>query len=66
MTKGERRKARKITRTNNMPLIGDLSLNLDNDNGPMEFGPERLRDGKINVKRERALQRYARFVYDRD
>ena len=64
MRKSERRKARKAAQANGLPLTGELSL--DRDNGPCEFSPERYRNGKINHKRAKALERYAKFVYDYD
>lgn len=64
MTKSELRKARKQARANGERLTGELSL--DRGNGSVEFGPERLSNGKCNVKRARALERHAKFVYDYD
>jgi len=64
MTKGEKRKLRKLARQAGEGLTGDLAL--DRDPGPVDFGPERLRNGKPNLRRERALTRWARFNYDYD
>lgn len=64
MTKSELRKARKNARANGEKLTGELAL--DRGDGPMEFGPERLANGRCNVKRARALERHARFVYEYD
>ena len=64
MTKSERRKARKQARDNGERLTGDLAL--DRDNGPVDFGPERLSNGRYNINRARALDRHAKFVYDYD
>lgn len=64
MIKGERRKARKMARLVGQPLTADLALDRGDD--PCDFGPERNPDGTYNLKRARALERYARMVYDRD
>lgn len=33
---------------------------------PMEFSPERNRNGSHNTERAKALERHARFVYEHD
>jgi hypothetical protein len=38
----------------------------DRGEDPVEFGPERFANGRINRRRERALERHARFVYEYD
>lgn len=64
MIKSEKRKARKTTRAAGQPLTGELAL--DRGNSAVEFGPERLSNGKWNHRRECALHRHARLVYDYD
>jgi len=59
MTKGELRKLRK------QGNLRDFDSS-DRGNEPMEFSPEHLPNGRPNLKRARALERYARFVYDYD
>jgi len=62
MTKSEIRKARKASN-----FSGECALDkLDKDNESIEFSPERNRNRKPNLKRARALQNYARFVYEHD
>jgi len=64
MTKGELRKARKLARENGQTFTGELAL--DKGNEPCEFSPERNKNGTYNLKRARALDRYARFCYEHD
>jgi len=64
MTKSEIRKARKLAHSKGLPLVGELSL--DRGNEPITFSPEKHRNGKPNLRRAKALERYARFVYDND
>jgi hypothetical protein len=65
MTKGELRRARQEAKAAGRPLTGELALTPDQSHG-VDIGPERLSNGRHNVKRARALERYARFVYDHD
>jgi len=64
MTKGELRNARKQARIEGRSLTGELSL--DRGDETMEFSAERSHDGSYNYKRAKALDRYARFVYEYD
>ena len=64
MTKGELRKARKKARAEGRPLSGELSL--DQGNEPIEFSAEKNPDGSYNQRRAKALDCYARFVYEYD
>jgi hypothetical protein len=74
MTKGERRKARKAARAAGMPLTGELAMWIqqDFDRGdedqtiPETYGPERLANGKPNIRRAKALDRWARMVYNEE
>ena len=64
MTKSELRKARKAAVAAGLPLTGELALDRGDTN--VEFGPEHLRSGRVNVRRANALYRHAKFVYDYD